>query len=744
MLEFALRYAAIGFYIFPLHSIRFDGKCGCGKEDCTSPGKHPRVKWKSGASCDPEIVRGYWERWPNAGIGLACGPSGLLAADADGLGAIGELRALLGGTIPRTALSRTARGGHFFYRSTEGRTRSNPDTKLDTRGQGGFVVLAPSPHVSGHVYRWEVEPWGEGAIADAPAALVAYSQAGRERRGGSEGGNGDGAPPWAATGLAADVEFTSRLAGCLVDWAEVDRALTRIPPDVCMDEWIRVGMALHAAGDSGERWDRWSSRGTKYREGEPAYKWTGFSQKPDGVGLGTLFVIAKEYGYQRGSSLVLPSNFNTVQEDVVKEPEHINGHSHALPATFAEPAIRFPDVTEGGKVKATCANGIAAIDGLGITCEFDEFHERSRVGGQVMSQWVGDLSDNIVHRVRVLIRERYGFDPGNVHTRDALVQACLCRPFHPIKNYLKSLQWDGIPRLETWMPRYLGAADDAFNREVSRLSLIAAVRRILQPGCKFDQIIALDAREGVGKSTAIEILAGRENFSDQAILDCSEERQQEKLQGVWLYEIADLAGHSRAEIEKVKAFASRTTDRARPAYGHFRVDRPRTCILFATTNPTKYLQSPDGNRRFWPVTTGVIDLEGLRRDRDQLWAEALIAERGASLVLNPKLWGEAAERQESRRKIDPWEDALADEEIIKYATKEGDNWQITSVDVFNQVLKIPAAQQYAETYKRIGNAMRRNGWEGPDKISINKIWYKGYTKKYVERGHSDGAKNGKR
>ncbi len=742
MLEAALKYAALGWNIFPLHSIRFDGRCGCGDEKCQSAGKHPRIKWKSGASCDEGVVRSYWERWPNAGIGCATGPSGLLVADADGLGAIGELRTLLSGTIPKTALSQTARGGHFFYRSVEGRTRSNPNTKLDTRGIGGYVVLPPSPHVSGHVYRWEVEPFGEGAIAEAPAELAAYSQGGKKRdvQGGSRGVPGiEGAAPWAAAQMAAaaagEISFTTRLGACLVDWHEVDRALASINPDCSMDQWIKVGMALRAAGDDGGRWDRWSSQGQKYRgQGETGYKWTTFKQDVGGVGLGTLFVIAKEFGYERGDNS--SPKAAELYPPLEGAAPYVNGHNvlngsvqklEALPEGFNDSPIRFPDVTEGGKVKATCANAIEALRGLEISCEFDEFHERSRVGGHVMSQWAGDLSDNIVHRVRVLIRERFGFDPGSVHMRDALVQECLCHPFHPIKDYFDSLQWDGIPRIETWMHRYLGAADDAFNREVSRLSLIAAVRRIKEPGCKFDQIIVFDAREGVGKSTAIEILAGRENFSDQSILDRSEERQQEALQGVWLYEIADLAGHSRAEVEKVKAFASRTTDRARPAYGHFRVDRPRQCILFGTTNPNLYLQSATGNRRFWPVTTGTVDLDGLRRDRDQLWAEALVRERGASLVLSPKLWGEAAERQESRRETDPWEDKLSGLKGKKIPTQ----------NILEGILEIPSDRQTQWMTKRIAHAMRKNGWDGPKTIRDGNSTYKGYTREQ-ENEHGKG------
>lgn len=759
MLEFALRYAAFDWFIFPLHLI-VNGRCGCGKPDCQSPGKHPRIKWKDGATCDEYRVREYWGRWPNAGIGLACGPSGLLVADADGSKGVEALRALVAsqpGSLA-TARARTARGVHVFYRG-EGRTRSDPETKLDTRGVGGFVVLAPSPHVSGHVYRWEVEPWEKGAIAEAPAALVAYSQGGKKRGTLGEGRvGGTSTAPWTQTPsreIGASADFTMKLGGCLVDWHEVDRALACIPPDVGYDQWVHVGMALHAAGDTGERWDQWSARGEKYKDGETGQKWISFKQVPDGIGLGSLFVIAHEYGYERDMAE------NTGRASVSKE---INGHnvlvdsSLALPESFnASPisgladSCRFPDVSEGGKVKATCANAIEAIKGLGIACEGDRFHERYRVGGQVMEQWAGELSDAMVQIVRVLIRERFQFDPGKQHTGDALEQECLCHSYHPIKNYFDLLQWDGVKRLDTWMIRYLGAADDVFNRQVSRLSLVAAVRRVLQPGCKFDHIIVLEGPEGRGKSSAIEILAGSENFSDQSILTLDDKGQQEAVQGVWLYEIADLAGHSRAEVERVKAFVSRTTDRARPAYGRHRVDRSRTCVFFATTNDRTYLKSQTGNRRFLPAECGAIDLEGLRRDRNQLWAEALVIERAdASLVLDPKLWSVAAERQESRRDHDPWDDKL--EHLHKHTscktTKSGVH-KIWSRDILDAVLQIPITQQGDVVSKRLAYALRRLGWDGPKLVRIMEEVGRGYTKtvtrpscdvteidEYIQRGNS--------
>ena len=131
-------------------------------------------------------------------------------------------------------------------------------------------------------------------------------------------------------------------------------------------------------------------------------------------------------------------------------------------------------------------------------------------------------------------------------------------------------EWDGIERIDEWLTTYLGAKNTELNRAIGRIALIAQVRRAKSPGCKFDQIIVLESPEGKDKSTALLTLAGGpENFSDQTILGQGDRDQQEALRGVWLYEIADLSNIRKAEVEDVKAFASRTHDRARPAYGRF-------------------------------------------------------------------------------------------------------------------------------------------------------------------------------
>jgi hypothetical protein len=382
-------------------------------------------------------------------------------------------------------------------------------------------------------------------------------------------------------------------------------------------------------------------------------------------------------------------------------------------------APEWPDIAfdkEGiARLKKTYCNARVAIQKLGIICSYDEFHDRMLVGGKEINKWAGELSDAVNVILRQMIVERFEFDPGKDNVADAATELCLEHPFDPIVDYLDGLDWDGTPRLEMWLITYIGAADTPLNRAIGKLTLVAAVRRARQPGCKFDHITVLEGPEGTMKSTSIVVLAGVENFSDQTILTERDKEQQELVRGVWIFEIADLAGMKRSEVEKVKAFASRTHDRARPAYGRRRIDAPRRCILIGTTNEDEYLQSQTGNRRFWPVetgSTGPIDVEALRHDRDQLWAEAAEVEAsGIALVLPKELWGEASEAQDERRQHDPWDDILTNTKGELYATKDGSTKQewIKLTDLLMR-LDIKPDRASPELYKRLKKVMKRLGW----------------------------------
>lgn len=409
---------------------------------------------------------------------------------------------------------------------------------------------------------------------------------------------------------------------------------------------------------------------------------------------------------------------------VAVPPVVVNG-THALPNFFDEAqgkpkAIRF-DVNKDGIPIATCANAYVAIkDGLQLDCRKDTFHEKMLVGGHAINAWGDSLSDDVVYMIRRLIYEKFRFDPSDRYARDASIQICLERQFNPVVDYLAALQWDGRARIGRWTVDYLGAADTTLNREFGHLMLIAAVRRARAPGTKFDQIVVLEGKEGTGKSSAVKILAGEENFSDQHILGASDKEQQEAFTGVWLHEIAELAGMKRTDVERIKQFASRTEDRARPAYGRLRVDMKRRGIFIATTNEDIYLKSETGNRRFWPIETGHIDLAKLKADRDQLWAEAAWNEaRGVSIELPITLRAEAAEQQERRRETDSWANLVLDAIAKAKNPKDLSVLEILTSQTFHlSPLEIRQVEQ-----NRVSRVLKRLGFMRYQKrVGEERIW----------------------
>jgi putative DNA primase/helicase len=230
---------------------------------------------------------------------------------------------------------------------------------------------------------------------------------------------------------------------------------------------------------------------------------------------------------------------------------------------------------------------------------------------------------------------------------------------HPVRDYLGALSWDGVPRIETWSERYLGAEATDFNRNAGALWLISAVARIFRPGVKADHMLILEGPQGARKSTALKTLAGADWFTDELAEIGSKDAAQQML-GVWIIEIAELDAISRAEVSRIKAFLTRTVDRFRPPYGRNPVEVPRQCVFAGTVNPDTYLRDETGNRRFWPIRCGAIDIDALARDRDQLWAEAVARFRGGAIwwLDTPALVAAAKAEQDKRYQTDAWDQLI--------------------------------------------------------------------------------------
>jgi putative DNA primase/helicase len=371
-------------------------------------------------------------------------------------------------------------------------------------------------------------------------------------------------------------------------------------------------------------------------------------------------------------------------------------------------------------------NACNAIVVRGFNCGYDLFHQRKYVDGV-------ELSDTKVREIREMILHDpdLNFDPGKTELQDALERACEASAYDPVCDYLDRVEkeWDGQDRIYKLFHTYFGAEDTDLNNSLSFVHMIASVHRVRNPGCRYDLVPVLNGPEGLGKSTAIEKLYGGENFSDQKLLGVKDQQLQEQIRGVWGYELCELDGLSSAPLELLKAQISRTHDRVRGAYQRNVVWQPRRCVFIGTTNEDEYLRGRY-NRRWVPVKVTKADVEGIIRDRDQLWAEAATYERemreeGAKLELNPSVWGDAEVEREKRTTQEPWMEELSRVSGVRHPDANG-GWEerIATARLWGpDVLNLPVERRDTKVAKRIANIMRKLGW----------------TSYFMQIGHGEGA-----
>ena len=376
------------------------------------------------------------------------------------------------------------------------------------------------------------------------------------------------------------------------------------------------------------------------------------------------------------------------------------------------------EVDKKGMYKASNKNIVTILENdinLKGKIAYNLFSNRTMVKGDLPWRSVSDKvrgdiwQDSDDANLRVYIDITYGIvAPYKINDGLAIIEKK--NKYHPIIDYLNSNTWDKVSRVDTLMIDYLGAEDCEYTRSITRKMLVAAVSRVFNPGIKFDYMLVLVGRQGIGKSYIINLL-GREWYSDSLNTVYGKEAY-EQLQNAWILEMAELSATKKADAEAIKHFISKTEDSYRQAYGR-RVDTfKRQCVFFGTTNENEFLKDRTGNRRYWPLMVGVNKpLKNLFKDLNkneinQIWAEALYLYKcGEKLILEGEVEREANLKQEQHLESNSKEGMIREFLNMKLPK----SWD--KMDVFERRIYIGE-----------GNGLREEGCIIRDKVCSAEIW----------------------
>lgn len=348
-----------------------------------------------------------------------------------------------------------------------------------------------------------------------------------------------------------------------------------------------------------------------------------------------------------------------------------------------------------------------------------EDHIKSKGATYINAEWT-DADDM---RLAVWMETHWGISASTDLCSQAATLISMTNSFHPVREYLNGLVWDEIPRASNWMQTYLGAEQKEYTSAVGIKFLVSMIARVMKPGCKADCLPIFEGEQGLKKSTAMRIIS-KGWFTDQ-LSDISNKDAALELQGVWLVELSEFDYLVKHEVSALKAFFARQEDRFRLPYAR-RVERvPRQCVFAGTTNEDDYLRDSSGARRYWPIKLGHqkgIDIVGLERDMDELWAEALhLYNTGERWWLDGDVLNAAKEEQDSRYMMDAWENRIAEFIVDKKWVEVG--------DVLKECLDIPVGQWKRSDEMRVATALKHMGWVRSREGSGRRRW--GYAPKTV-------------
>lgn len=556
----------------------------------------------------------------------------------------------------------------------------------------------------------------------------------------------------------------------------IEGALTCVSPDVGYGDWIGVGMCLYdALGESDGLgvWDWWSSKGSNYPGRDTlARHWSSFAGRAPGSD-GFIFKLAMASGWRpprvlsaspkggagpAGEAVSLPSAATPeppawVMDAPPFEQDALMNQVHDS-ADFNSQFRR----NKLNVITPTLYNTLHVLEGdsqwRGVLA-FNQFSyritKRRAAPGYPGSE--GEWADIDDVRVQVYLTRVYAFEAKKGTVMDAVLQTAHAAPYHPVREYLNGLKWDGKPRLATMLADLWGVlstADAASLRTEDpgagvRLAkyaelagtkwLVGAVARIMKPGCKLDTMMVFEGGQGDFKSSAIRALFSDEWFSDSK-LKIGDKDALAQMQGKWAYEMAEMDAHRKADDTEFKMFLTTQIDRVRWHYGKRAEDVPRQCVFVGSTNMSQYGKDETGMRRIWPTHVGRVDLEGIERARDQLWAEALVLfKQGVkwwvdkrTYVLEPddypeldrpwSEWDVFDEQGDSRQISDAWETP-----IITWLATHNLDAPYSTAQLMGDALQLDRARWTPPEQKRVAAIMRKLGFKqkkcGPKHARVN-------------------------
>lgn len=515
--------------------------------------------------------------------------------------------------------------------------------------------------------------------------------------------------------------------------AELEPAVLAISPDVGFDDWLAVGMALHAElGEPGfDLWDYWSSKGAKYAgQHDLRAHWRTFKPgKAKAMTGATIFKFARQAGWRppRRSKPSVP------QESLAPASTESGAAVHPPFIEGREPArdwMRDLQRNDKGGYKPTPGNIDTILRNASSwrgVLAYDEFSYRilklrpPPFSGGEAGAW--DRTDGT--KTALWIERVFGFTVKSQVVDEIVRSIAWDARFHAVRAWLDRLEaWDGVERLPSFLADAFGAENSEFTQHVGTGLLVSAVARVVRPGCKVDTMVVFEGGQGIGKSTALIELFGQDWYVD-VIEPPSHKDFYITLQGVLCVEIGEMQSFARAELTQVKQAITRRNDKFRAPYEAAASDHLRQSVFVGTTNADTYLMDPTGGRRFLPVRCGTVELSYIRENREQLWAEAKVRfERGFRWWDFPR--DAAAAAQDQRYVEDSWvepiEEWLAGRAAgaATYEDIELEDWRAgepvrgvrsaSTTDIMRRALQIEISKHTRQEQMRVGQIMRRLGW----------------------------------